>query len=278
MNRILQRFKKAGGTCSGWKMDLCVPEVVAVGHKCTYKGRYPEDQKVQKILDWPACTSLTEVCGFLGVCGVVRIWVKDFAKRARPLVVLTKKDVGFMWGLEQEKAMEDLKQAIITVPCLRLIDYHCDQTVILAVDSLCIATGFILLQLGSDGKWYPSRFGSITWNDRESHYSQAKIEIYGLWRALQAYQLYIIGIRNLKVEIDMSYIKGILNNPDIQPGAAVNRWIVGIKLFHFELIHIPGTLHIGPDSLSHWAPSPTYPVVDNDMDDWLDRTMGFASF
>src|SRR5882724_8317737 len=56
------------------------------------------------------------------------------------------------------------------------------------------------------------------WNDRESHYSQAKIEIYGLWCTLQAYWLYIIGIRNIRVEIDASYIKGMLNNPDIQPG------------------------------------------------------------
>ena len=99
-------------------MDLCVPEVVAIGHKCTYGGHYPEDQKVQKILDWPDCTSLTEVCGFLGVCGVVRIWVKDFAKCARLLVVLTKKDIEFMWGPEQEEAMEDLKQAIIMAPWL----------------------------------------------------------------------------------------------------------------------------------------------------------------
>jgi len=42
------------------------------------------------------------------------------------------------------------------------------------------------------------------------------------------------------VEIDMSYIKGMLNYLDIQPGAAVNRWIVGIKLFQFELVHVPG--------------------------------------
>jgi len=74
---------------------------------------------------------------------------------------------------------------------------------------------------------------------RESHYSQAKIEIYDLWNTLQAYRLYIIGVKNLQVEIDVSYIKGVLNNPDIQPGAVVNRWIVSIKLFKFELVHVP---------------------------------------
>jgi len=162
INRILQQFKKAGGTFSRWKMDLCIPEVVAVGHKFTYGGCYPEDQKVQKILDWPDCTSLTEVHGFLGVCGIVRIWVKDFVKHTRPLVILMKKDVEFVWGPEQEKVMEDLKQAIFTALCLQSIDYHCDPMVILAMDSLCIATGFILLQLRADGKWYPSCIGSIT--------------------------------------------------------------------------------------------------------------------
>src|SRR5882724_12406525 len=100
------------------------------------------------------------------------IWVKDFAKHTRPLVILTKKDLEFMWGPEQEKAMEDLKQAIIMAPCLWPIEYGCDQMVILAVDSSCIATGLILLQLGAGSKQYPSHFGFVTWNDWELHYSQ----------------------------------------------------------------------------------------------------------
>ena len=90
---------------------------------------------------------------------------------------LDQKDVEFTRGPEQKRTMEDLKQAIVMAPCLRLIDYHCDRW------------------LSADGKHYPSRFGSIMWNDRESCYSQAKIEIYGLWRALQAYRLYIIGVK-----------------------------------------------------------------------------------
>src|SRR5882724_13627796 len=137
-------------------------------------------------------------------------------KCARPLVILMRKDIEFLWGPEQEKAMEDLKQAIVMAPYLWPIDYHCDQMVILAVDSSCIATTFILLQLGANGKWYPSHFGSMTWINWELHYSQAKIEIYRLWHALQAYQLYIIGIRNLRVEINASYIKGMINNLDIR--------------------------------------------------------------
>src|SRR5882672_561562 len=68
----------------------------------------------------------------------------------------------------------------------------------------------------------------------------------------------------------------MLNNPDIQPGATVNRWIIGIKLFQFELVHVPGRLHTGPDGLSHRASSPNNPVEEDDVDDWLDKTMSFA--
>src|SRR5882724_7361930 len=176
----------------------------------------------------------------------------------------------FVWGTDQKASMEDLKLAIVMAPCLQPIDYHMDRCVILAVDSSCIATGFILSQLGVDDKQYPSHFGSITWNERESRYSQAKIEIYGLWHILQAYRLYIIGVKNIQVEIDASYIKGMLNNLDIQPGAVVNRWIIGIKLFQFELVHVPGCLHTGPDGLSRHATSPNNPIdEDEDADDWL---------
>jgi hypothetical protein len=112
--------------------------------------------------------------------------------------------------------MEFLKNAVITSPALRAIDYSSPNPVILAVDSSKIAAGFALFQLGSDKKRYPSRFGSIAWNDKESRYSQAKLELYGLFRALRAFRIFIIGAINLHVEVDAKYIKGMLNNPDIQ--------------------------------------------------------------
>ncbi|OBZ73962.1 hypothetical protein A0H81_05907 [Grifola frondosa] len=96
---------------------------------------------------------------------------------------------------------------------------------------------------------YYNRFSSITLNDRESRFSQPKLEIYGLFRALRALRLYLIGVRNLVIEVDARYIKGMLQNPDIAPSASINRWIVAILTFHFTLVHVPGTNH-GPDGLA----------------------------
>ncbi|KAA1478258.1 hypothetical protein DENSPDRAFT_753684, partial [Dentipellis sp. KUC8613] len=53
VHRILHRIKEAGGTFSATKAQICSPEVVIVGQKCTPQGRLPEDKKVEKILKWP---------------------------------------------------------------------------------------------------------------------------------------------------------------------------------------------------------------------------------
>ena len=52
------------------------------------------------------------------------------------------------------------------------------------------------------------------------------------------------------MEVDAKYIKGMLNSPDVQPDAAVNRWIQGILMFDFKLIHVPAQGHKGADALS----------------------------
>ena len=110
------------------------------------------------------------------------------------------------------ESFERLKEAVANSLALHPIDYESERPVILAVDSCANGAGYILLQLGKDGKRYPSRFGSITFNDRESRYSQAKLELYGLFRSLKHTQLYTIGVKKLIVEMDAKFIKGMINN------------------------------------------------------------------
>jgi len=95
--RILQCLKVVNITVSAKKFILTAPNATIVGHKCTFEGRIPHDKKVQKIHDWPQCQNITQVRGFLGVCGVLHIFIKGFASIARPLVNLTRKGVPFTW-------------------------------------------------------------------------------------------------------------------------------------------------------------------------------------
>jgi transposase InsO family protein len=277
LSRLVQRMIYVGCTWSGPKGILCVPEILIVGHLCTYDGRRADTSKIAKIAKWGPCRSLSEVRAFLGTAGLMRIFIKNYSAIARPLTLLTRKGIEFEFGPEQIEAQECLKEAIITSPAIRAIDYESDADVYLSVDTSIIAIGYILSQAIPDkpNARYPSRFGSMLLNERETNYSQPKLELYGLFRSLRAARLWIIGVRNLIVEVDAKYIKGMLNNPDIQPNATINRWIAGILLFDFKLVHVPGVTH-GPDGLSRRPAQPDDdPEPPDDYEDWIDKSYGF---
>lgn len=281
LNRIVQRMKYSGGTFSGKKLTLCSDEITVVGHLCTYEGRTPDPTRISTIVNWGPCGSLSEVRAFLGTVGVCRIFIKNFAHRAHALINLTKKDMFFVFGPAQVDSMADLKKALLECPALRPINYSSPAPVILAVDTSGLAVGAQLCQCDEDNPRvrYYNRFDSITLNEREMRFSQPKLEIYGLYRALRKLRLYLIGVRNMVVEVDARYIKGMLQNPDIAPSASINRWIVAILTFHFKLVHVPGTNH-GPDGLSRRPPQPEdepfdYEAEEDEFDDWIDRLYSF---
>ena len=167
LNRIVQRMRYAGGTFSGLKLLICAPEYIVLGHLCTIDGRIPERSKVDVIVKWTWCNSLSEVRAFLGTVGLFRIFIRNFSHRANALIKLTRKDVPFEFGIDQVNTMEDLKHAVVNSPALRPIDYHSIAPVVLAVDTSNIAIGYFLCQCDStDPKVrYYNRFGSITLND-----------------------------------------------------------------------------------------------------------------
>jgi len=222
INHILQHIQHAGGTFSAAKSHICTPSAVIVGHLCTYNGCLPDTAQVQKIVDWPVCKSLTKVRSFLGTVETIRIFIKNYATIAHPLVHLTHKNIKFTFGKEELVAMEKLKELAKNSSAIRAIDYASGRKVVLAVDTSYITVGYILSQIGIDRKRYPSRFGSLMLSKRESRYSQAKLELFGLFCALKDCQIWIIGVNNLVVEINVKYIKGMINNPDIQPNTTIN--------------------------------------------------------
>ena len=78
------------------------------------------------------------------------------------------------------------------------------------------------------------------------------------------------------MEMDARYIKGMLSNPDIQPSASINKWILSILTFHFDLVHVKGTFY-GPDRLSQCPRQPgDVPSEEENFyfKDWIDNLHG----
>ena len=119
--------------------------------------------------------------GFLGTCGVVRIFIEHFVEITCLLFQLTWKGVEFVWGEAQQSAMDNLKQHVISAPALTPIDHSSNHLVIIAMDSSFIAVGWIVYQLDEQGHQKPSQYGSISWTEREAQYSQSKLELHSVF-------------------------------------------------------------------------------------------------
>jgi transposase InsO family protein len=276
LNRILHRMAEAGATFSGKKFQICQPQVLILGQAVGVNGREPDTKRVNMIKEWPAPRNITEARQFIGLCGTVRIWISNYSQITSSITSTWKKGVEFAWTEECQEAFDILKELITTAPAILPINYTCERPIIISVDSSYMGVGMILSQLVEKGKCQPSRYGSLPFSKMEAKYSQPKLELYGLFHAFRHFRLYIIGAKHLIVEVDAKYIKGMLNEPKLQPNAVINRWIQGVLLFDFTLVHIPATKFKGSDALS-CRPLDSDIEVEPYDDTWLDEIALFHS-
>jgi transposase InsO family protein len=273
LNRILWKMGKYGGTFSGKKVRLCDEVMTIVGFSCSYLGRKPTETSVKKISTWPPCRNVKEVRGFLGTVGPARNWIKNYAALARPLVRLTAgkiSDKDFRWTKEADEAFDKVKRAIEECGWMRPINYTSLDMIYLAVDSSHIAVGW---EIGQDhnGIRRPARFGSLTFNEREGRYSQAKLELYGVFKALKKCSQWIYG-RKVRLEVDAKYLIEMVNSPEL-PNSAMTRWLWYIHNFDLQFVHVPANKHVVVDGLSRRRKS-VDDSTEEDDEEWLDKICG----
>jgi len=200
---------------------------------------------------WTKCENISDVRSFLGVTGILRSYIPSYGIRATALRNLTKANVKFVWGPEQIKSMELLKEGVRQAKAIRPLDYEGQGNIVLAVDSSYIGIGFYIYQedINDPKIKYYAKFGSKIMNEREARFSQPKRELFGMKEALRLNKHLLFGVRKLIVETDAKYIKGMLQNLDMMPTATINRWIDEISLFQFTIRHKAGAT-FGPDGLS----------------------------
>ena len=81
-----------------------------------------DPKKVEAIVKWPVPENVKQVQSYLGFANFYRRFIKDFAKIARPLTELTKKEESWVWTTERQEAFEKLKEATTSAPVLRIPD------------------------------------------------------------------------------------------------------------------------------------------------------------
>jgi len=135
------------------KPEKCVWKVKKIGFLGVVigpNGIEMEEEKVDGVLSWPQPKTVKDIRKFLGLTNYYRRFIKDFARVARPLNILTRKDKKWWWKEAQQEAFNKLKQVFTTKPVLVALDL--DKEFRVEANASNYTTGGVLSIKCSDDK------------------------------------------------------------------------------------------------------------------------------
>ena len=116
LDLVLQRIQAFGLQLKGKKCHFCKPRVLYLGFIVDARGISPNPEKVAAIQAFEPPKTVSQLRSFLGLVGHYRRFVPDFARVARPLTQLLRKDIVIPSPLEESARMafEKLKAALLS--------------------------------------------------------------------------------------------------------------------------------------------------------------------
>ena len=121
LEHIKTVFKKLCHAKLSMKLSKChffAKEIQYLGHILGVEGVKPVPAKTEATKAMHPPVNPKQVCAFLGLVGYYRKFIKNFAKIAKPLTMLTRMDVKFEWKETHHCTFMKLKEAIIQAPIL----------------------------------------------------------------------------------------------------------------------------------------------------------------
>lgn len=262
LEEVLILLSKANLKLNLKKCSFLKTSVNYLGHEVTEGSIRPGQLKINSVTQFKQPRNVHELRQFIGLASYFRKFVRGFAEIARPLTYLTKKEVAWYWGPEQDDAFSKLKSILTDRPVLAIYDPHADTEI--HTDASKIGLGGILLQYQKDRSLKPVAYFSRVTSPEEMHYHSYELETLAVVESLKRFRIYVTGIP-IKIVTDCAALRTTLSKKDLIPRIA--RWWLTIQDFDLEIEYRPGDRMRHVDALSR-NPVQTVPVLHIDETDW----------
>jgi len=174
------------------KPEKCVWKVREVGFLGVIIGEdrvRMEKEKVQGVIKWPVLRNVKNVQKVLGLANYYKQFVKDFAKIAKPLHEMMRREMKWSWGKRQQRAFEELNERFTTEPVLVILDL--DKEMRVEADALDFVIGGVLLIKCEDEKWRLVIYISKLLSEAERNYKIHNKEILAIIQCLEAWRYFL---------------------------------------------------------------------------------------
>ena len=251
LEHIRTVFEKLHDAKLSMKLSKChffAKEIQYLGHIQGSEGIKPVPAKTEAIKAMHPPVNPKQVRAFLGLVGYYRKFIKNFAKIAKPLTMLTRMDVKFEWKERHQDAFMELKEAIIQAPILQYP--NTTKPYIMYTDASDDACRTQLSQTHS-GAEFPVAFLSHTFTDTQRRWSTPKQEAYGI--AVKKWNYYLQGA-DIIVRNDHKPLAWFLNGKN--ENTKINRWGLELASYNITFELISGARNKAADCLSRLVELP----------------------
>ena len=240
---VLKRFRLHGLKLKPKKCQFFQTEVEFLGRIVDGNSLSMSKTDIQTVLDWPIPKCSKDVEKFMGLANYHRNFVKNFSELSIPLYGIVGKKK-FVWGEEQQKAFDALREALTNPPVLALA--RREGEFILDTDASDRAIGAELSQI-QDGEPRVIAYGSYTLTSEQQHYCTTRKELLAIVRFTRQFRHYLLG-RPFMVRTDHSSLTWLVNFKE--PQGQLARWLEELSQYNMILKYRAGKLHGNSDALS----------------------------
>lgn len=245
IEEVLKRLRGAGLTVNPEKVTFAKTEISFLGHLVSARGISIDPARTQGIRDFPPPKDVKGVARFVGMVGFYRRFIPNASELMAPLNALRRKGVKFEWTEEHQMAFEQLKEAIMQPPVLRMPDYN--RPFILQTDASSVAIAAVLQQ-EFDGVRQPIAFASRTLTQAEKKASPIyELECLAIVFGVDRFRRFLEHSEFL-LETDNMALSWLLAHP--RQLGKIGRWVIRISSLKFKVQHVRGSQNILADTLS----------------------------
>ena len=194
------------------------------------------------------------------MAGYLSKFIPRYASLTAPLREITRTDVHFRWGPEQDKAFQEIKQAINSEDTMAFFDPN-KSIIVRAEASFHGGLSAGLFQETEKGV-QPVHFISRAMKDHETRYSQTEKDALAIQWTKKKFSLYLLGAPQFKIITAHKPLIPMFNKTTAKLPPRIEKWVMDLQDVDFELIYEPGKDEQDPlDYLSR------HPLPDTGSDD-----------